>query len=51
MGFIPELQAVLQAGNLAVRHARTLAKVPCEEQVAAWEAAQHPQSGKVRCEP
>ncbi|MDV6309990.1 ParB/RepB/Spo0J family partition protein [Gordonia amicalis] len=35
----PELQAKLRSGELAVRHARTLAKVPMEEQVAAWQAA------------
>lgn len=38
----PELQAALRAGDLAIRHARSLAKVPLEEQVAAWEAAQNP---------
>lgn len=42
----PELQAALRAGDLAIRHARSLAKVPLEEQVAAWEAAQNPDSGK-----
>lgn len=36
----PELQAKLRAGDLAIRHARSLAKVPLEEQVAAWEATQ-----------
>lgn len=39
----PELQAALRAGDLAVRQARSLARVPLEEQVAAWEAAQNPQ--------
>ncbi|TWH10088.1 ParB family chromosome partitioning protein [Rhodococcus rhodochrous J45] len=38
----PELQAALRAGDLAVRQARSLARVPLEEQVAAWEAAQNP---------
>ncbi len=47
----PELQAALRAGDLAVRHARTLAKVPLEEQVAAWEAAQNPQPDKAKAEP
>lgn len=47
----PELQAALRAGDLAVRHARTLAKVPLEEQVAAWEAAQNPQPDKNQAEP
>lgn len=37
----PELQAALRAGDLAVRQARSLARVPLEEQVAAWEAAQN----------
>ncbi|OWY80162.1 peptide transporter [Rhodococcus sp. BUPNP1] len=39
----PELQAALRAGDLAVRQARSLARVPLEEQVAAWEAAQNPE--------
>lgn len=47
----PELQAALRAGDLAIRHARTLAKVPLEEQVAAWEAAQNPEQEKVPNEP
>ncbi|TCN53565.1 ParB family chromosome partitioning protein [Rhodococcus sp. SMB37] len=47
----PELQAALRAGDLAVRHARTLAKVPLEEQVAAWEAAQNPDPDKATAEP
>ncbi|MFZ2529679.1 MAG: peptide transporter [Rhodococcus sp. (in: high G+C Gram-positive bacteria)] len=38
----PELQTALRAGDLAIRHARSLARVPLEEQVAAWEAAQNP---------
>ncbi|MBS9376343.1 ParB/RepB/Spo0J family partition protein [Rhodococcus sp. B50] len=38
----PELQAALRAGDLAVRQARSLARVPLEEQVAAWQAAQNP---------
>ncbi|MDH6285029.1 ParB/RepB/Spo0J family partition protein [Prescottella agglutinans] len=42
----PELQAALRAGDLAIRHARSLAKVPLEEQVAAWEATQDPGSEK-----
>lgn len=39
----PELQAALRAGDLAIRHARSLAKVPLEDQVAAWQATQDPQ--------
>lgn len=42
----PELQAALRAGDLAIRHARSLAKVPLEEQVAAWEATQDMASEK-----
>ncbi|MGV9336522.1 ParB/RepB/Spo0J family partition protein [Nocardia sp. NPDC003726] len=34
----PELQAALRRGDLAVRVARSLAKVPLEEQVAKWQA-------------
>lgn len=37
----PELQAALRAGDLAIRHARSLSKVPLEEQVSAWAATQN----------
>ncbi|MGW0022340.1 ParB/RepB/Spo0J family partition protein [Rhodococcus sp. NPDC003382] len=47
----PELQAALRAGDLAIRHARSLAKVPLEEQVAAWEAAQNPESDTSTADP
>ncbi|MFB7293396.1 ParB/RepB/Spo0J family partition protein [Actinacidiphila glaucinigra] len=36
----PEMQAMLRAGELAVRDARRLARVPEVEQVAAWRAEQ-----------
>ncbi|MFF0818060.1 ParB/RepB/Spo0J family partition protein [Rhodococcus sp. NPDC003318] len=36
----PELQDALRAGDLAIREARALAKVPRAEQVAAWQASQ-----------
>lgn len=36
----PELREKLRAGDLAVRDARQLAKVPSAEQVAAWSALQ-----------
>jgi len=36
----PEMQAALRAGDLAVRDARRLARVPAEEQVATWRAEQ-----------
>lgn len=35
----PELQAALRRGELAIREARTLARVPLEEQVLRWQAA------------
>jgi ParB family transcriptional regulator, chromosome partitioning protein len=35
----PELQAALRRGELAIREARSLARVPLAEQVARWEAA------------
>ncbi|WP_280343755.1 ParB/RepB/Spo0J family partition protein [Nocardia neocaledoniensis] len=34
----PELQAKLRAGELAIREARELGRVPAEEQVARWKA-------------
>ncbi|ART74406.1 hypothetical protein BTO20_37970 (plasmid) [Mycobacterium dioxanotrophicus] len=34
----PEIQEKMRAGEIAVRHARTLAKVPEERQVQAWNA-------------
>lgn len=36
----PELQAALRRGELAIREARSLARVPLEQQVARWRAAQ-----------
>lgn len=41
----PQLQAALRAGELAVRLARDLARVPRAEQVAAWEAEQARKAG------
>jgi ParB family chromosome partitioning protein len=35
----PELQTALRRGELAIREARHLARVPREEQVARWQAA------------
>ncbi|MZE55076.1 ParB N-terminal domain-containing protein, partial [Streptomyces sp. SID5770] len=34
----PDMQQALRAGDLAVRDARRLARVPAEQQVAAWKA-------------
>uniref|UniRef100_UPI003C7C3B58 ParB/RepB/Spo0J family partition protein n=1 Tax=unclassified Streptomyces TaxID=2593676 RepID=UPI003C7C3B58 len=36
----PEMQRMLRAGNLAVRDARRLARVPAAEQVSTWRAEQ-----------
>ena len=36
----PELQSALRRGELAIREARQLARVPLEQQVARWQAAQ-----------
>ncbi|MUL78935.1 ParB/RepB/Spo0J family partition protein [Mycolicibacterium sp. CBMA 226] len=35
----PELQSALRRGELAIREARSLARVPLEEQVTRWRAA------------
>ena len=35
----PELQTALRRGELAIREARSLARVPHEQQVARWRAA------------
>jgi ParB family transcriptional regulator, chromosome partitioning protein len=37
----PQLQTALRRGELAIREARSLARVPLEQQVARWQAAQH----------
>ena len=45
----PELQTATRRGELAIREARTLARVPLEQQVARWRAAlekQHSQDDK-----
>lgn len=38
LGLAPELQDALRRGELAVRNARELAKVPSEKQVQSWNA-------------
>ena len=35
----PQLQTALRGGELAIREARQLARIPLEEQVARWQAA------------
>lgn len=41
----PELQTALRRGELAIREARKLARVPLEQQVARWQAAQQKRDG------
>ncbi|KOS55261.1 ParB/RepB/Spo0J family partition protein [Rhodococcus rhodochrous] len=41
----PELQTALRRGELAVRHARSLARVPLEQQVDTWQAQQNKATG------
>ena len=41
---VPELQTALRRGELAIREARSLARVPYEQQVARWRAAQDKQN-------
>jgi ParB family chromosome partitioning protein len=40
LGLAPELQLALRQGELAIRVARSIARLPTEDQVAAWLAAQ-----------
>lgn len=40
LSLAPELQTALRRGELAIREARTLARVPLEDQVLRWRAAQ-----------
>ncbi|MDT5078151.1 MAG: ParB family transcriptional regulator, chromosome partitioning protein [Mycobacterium sp.] len=39
LALAPELQTALRRGELAIREARSLARVPLEQQVARWRAA------------
>lgn len=41
---VPELQTAMRRGELAIREARSLARVPYEQQVARWRAAQDKQN-------
>jgi ParB family chromosome partitioning protein len=48
----PELQAALRQGELAIRVARSIARLPTEDQVAAWLGAQQdPDVGEQRPAP
>ncbi|WP_375486264.1 ParB/RepB/Spo0J family partition protein [uncultured Mycobacterium sp.] len=40
LSLAPELQVALRQGEMAIRVARSIARLPTEEQVAAWLAAQ-----------
>ena len=40
LALAPQLQTALRRGELAIREARALARVPLEQQVARWQAAQ-----------
>ena len=40
LALAPQLQTALRRGELAIREARTLARVPLEQQVVRWQAAQ-----------
>ena len=40
LALAPELQTALRRGELAIREARSLARVPLEQQVVRWRAAQ-----------
>jgi ParB family transcriptional regulator, chromosome partitioning protein len=42
---VPELQTALRRGELAIREARSLARVPYEQQVARWRATQDKKNG------
>lgn len=47
----PELQTALRRGELAIREARSLARVPLEQQVARWRAAQDKQQSDDKAPP
>jgi len=44
LALAPELQTALRRGELAIRQARSLARVPLEQQVVRWRAAQDKRS-------
>jgi ParB family chromosome partitioning protein len=41
LALAPQLQTALRRGELAIREARALARVPLEQQVVRWQAAQN----------
>lgn len=46
LGLAPELQDALRRGDLAIREARSLARVPLAQQVARWNAVNDPDAGR-----
>ena len=44
LALAPQLQTALRRGELAIREARALARVPLEQQVVRWQAAQDKKS-------
>ena len=45
LSLAPDLQEATRRGDLAIREARSLARVPLEQQVAKWNAGRAPGSG------
>jgi len=45
LGLAPSLQEATRRGDLAIREARSLARVPLEQQVAKWNAGRAPGAG------
>jgi ParB family transcriptional regulator, chromosome partitioning protein len=46
LGLAPDLQEATRRGDLAIREARTLARVPLEQQVARWNAGRSASPGR-----
>ena len=46
LALAPQLQTALRRGELAIREARALARVPLEQQVVRWQAAQDKKNGE-----
>jgi ParB family chromosome partitioning protein len=46
LGLAPDLQEATRRGDLAIREARTLARVPLEQQVAKWNAGRGANPGR-----
>jgi ParB family chromosome partitioning protein len=48
LALAPQLQTALRRGELAIREARSLARVPLEQQVVRWQAAQDKRNGDAK---